>query len=391
MRYFVPATPEESLPTLRAPLLAHLVDVVRLPWGASEAVVVRDRGGAIHLLVDDVPACLPAELRQALAHHELARGKPARRLDAASLSILLIERVEQAMDTPGLDDPLQLHGRLYGPFGDAAPPVVTTGTLTVTRGDLLHGLCAGAPDALMATGLGGRPARCLHALVAGDTPDATRAGRGLVLAYALCPAEIGPPDAANEALVAEILEDVLTALQADLRAAGQDSAFAKRVLPVASRADVEAELEREGWEIQGNSAVRLHGALKTGLGSLLTNVLGVPDNMKRPLPREASADEFLAIAQEALGSLPGWLGERGRALQAAHSVVTQAPTPAPSGLPRPPAQPRPKSPRGARAPRAPAPVDWHADFGVPVRRTTELHRKRSASSPSRPTWMDDFE
>lgn len=364
-----------------------MIDAFRLADG-RDAVVVVDRLGNLHLLDEGVPGSLPPALRAELGQHELVRGRPVRRLLAGSFSLLLLERVDQPLNTPGANDPVALSGRLFGPFGLAGSPRLTEGTLTVTRGDLLSGLVDGAREALMTSGVDGHAARCLHMLLPGDTVEATAAKDGLVLAYPLPPAEL-LTEPTNEAAAAQILADVLAGLQADQQAAGVTSVFAGRELPVASRADLERELERQGWEIRGESAVRLDARLKKGISGLLTSVLGVPDHMTRRLPSEGSLDDFLAIAAEALASMPEWPDARARALRALAAPPAPLRIPSPGDAHRPPpTPPRPAAPPQPATPRQALPQDWRADFGTPTPRSTEL---RPAKSKVRPDWMDDFE
>lgn len=393
MRYFSPTSDPKPLGSPLGPLLTHVVDVLRLPWGSTESVVVADRRGALHLLSDRVPACLPSELRAALTQHELSGAGPPRKLHAATLYVMALDRVEQGPNTPGADDPVELSGTLFGPFGDPGPASAARGTLTVTRGELLAAIVSGVDEPLVVPTVDGRTGRCLHVLLPGDSEAETAQGRSLVLVYPLAHAELEPPDVANEALATTVLADVLTALQADLRASGDKGPFATRALPVASRADFEVALERDGWEIRGETAVKLDPSLKKGLGGLLTTVLGVPDAMTRALPPEGTLETFVALAREALAGLPP--SARMRALGAPPRVE-----PAPTRVPARSAPPPP--------PPAPSPADWSADFGAP-RRTTDLRATaaralpkpvlkpvpKPAASPrpgaARPSWMDDFE
>lgn len=389
MRYFTQTSDPKPLGAPLGPLLTHVVDMLRLPWGSTESVVVADRRGALHLVSDRVPACLPPELRAALTQHELSGAGPTRKLHAATLYVMALDQVEQGPNTPGTDDPVELSGTLFGPFGDPGPASAVRGTLTVTRGELLTAIVAGVDEALVVPTVDGRTGRCLHLFLPGDSEAETTQGRSLVLVYPLAHAELEPPDVANEALVATVLADVLGALQADLRAAGDTGAFAKRALPVASRPDFEAALERDGWEIRGDTAVKLDPSLKKGLGGLLTTVLGVPDAMTRALPPEGTLETFVALAREALAGIPP--SARMRALGAPPRVA-----PAPSRVPARSAPPPP--------PPEPTPSDWSTDFGAP-RRTTDLRATAARSLPkpalkpsaspkpaaARPTWMDDFE
>ena len=398
-RYFV-ARSSASLPALHSALLAFVTDSFRIPFAGPEACVAVDRAGTLHVFTENVQTALPAALRAELGRHELALARPCRQLPAATVWVLAVEGLDQPRAAPGLNDPIVLEGTLYGPFGAPSAPGRHAGGLTVTRGDLLSGFADAAADAFVTTGLGGKVARCLHAMLpAGET------GRDdIVLAYLLTPSELAPTDAGNEPLVAQLLFDVLVALQHDLREIDGKHPFVATVLPVPDRRAVEEALEQDGWQIRGNEAVNLSSTFRSGLGGLLVDVLGVPEDRRRKLPREAGVDEFIALAREAVHALGGWPNVRYRAMREG----AWGPVPAPSV---------PKS-SGPPAAFLPKPVsDWQSDFGSAVdvaagpslqsqnqgvKRllsrqvdTPAQPKKARHSDPrkrdARPTWMDDFE
>jgi hypothetical protein len=83
------------------------------------------------------------------------------------------------------------------------------GQLTVTRSDVLGGFARGGTDALHVAAT--PPARALHAMLPADREEEIERGKGVVLCYPMVPAELGSTDAGNEALVAQLLHDVLAA------------------------------------------------------------------------------------------------------------------------------------------------------------------------------------
>lgn len=372
---------------LHPPLLSFLVDSFRVPFGGPEACVVVDRTGALHVLSENVPGGLPAALQSSLVQHELSRGRAVRSLPASTHWFLLVEGLDQPRGAPGLNDPVVLEGDLYGPFGGPEAPGVHHGGLTLTRGDFLAGWIDEAPQAFVAPGLGGVPVASFHAAFPAD-------GEGnddCVTAYLLPPPELGNADGGNAALLAQLLFDVLVALQHDLREVDPQHAFATQSLPVPDRRAVEEALERDGWEIRGDEAVRLDKAFRTGLGGLLVDVLGVPEANRRVLPVESGVESFLALAQTALMSLGEWPSVRYRRFR--ERVGGQS------------ASSSPKIPRASsnRPPPLPDPVtDWRADFGAPpgvpapVNPTgaalkVKPRGSRHSGRNTRPTWMDDFE
>jgi hypothetical protein len=381
-RYFLPSGTPMAAPAWRSALATHVLDVFRLPWGSSEAVVVADETGALHLLSDGVPGVLPARCREALARQELTSGRPPRKIAATSLYLFALETVERPVDTPGVNDPVHLAGRLYGPYGQPAAPTCSDGTLTVTWCDLVASLLDDAPDALLVTG-GSSVTRALHAMLPGDDAAGTRAGEAIVLVYPVVPPELGA-DGGNEALCAQWLETAIHGLQAGLRQADISAPAVTAPVPVACLADLLAAWEREGWEIRGDQAVRLDPSLKSGIGGLLTNVLGLPDHLKRKVPREGTLDELLALARDVLAAVPGWPTERYRALRAR---LNMAPVVAPAVA----------VPKASDAPRRSVP-DPRDDRAIPPpvpskpASTTRKSKSGAAGSPAkRPDWMDDFE
>lgn len=308
-RYFVAAGEPTAVSRPRAALAAQVLDVFR--WRragtVSEVVVVRDLRG--ELAVVEGAGELPTSLRAALNRHELAAGG-LRTVTADGLWLLDVEAMEQMPDTPGTNDPIYLRGRLSGPWGGAV--FAATGRLALTRADLLAGLVEGEPFAMRA-GSAEAGARCLHAAIPAGRAEEVALGQAYVLAYALVPYELQPDDAANEAVVAQIVHDVLGALKADLRAAKVAHWLAKEPLPVPSRPALEAHLAGQGWKIKGNVATLPSGP-RPGISGFLSMALGIDYDRKIALPREAPPAAFLILAQRMVSSFPDFPDERAVAL-----------------------------------------------------------------------------
>lgn len=410
-RYFVPRADPVAVPPLRGPLLTHVRDVLRVGGrgrSVREVVVATDRQNALHWIDD--PAALTAAQRSQLHHHELLRRRPARHVDAEQIWLFGLQLLEQPGDAPGLDDPVWLYGRLFGPF-PSADPVCADGQLTIARSDLLAGFARGAADALHVAA--SPPARALHALLPGDREEEIEAGRGLVLAYPLAPAELACPDAGNEPMVAQLLHDVLSATLHDAKKHGIAHPLTARLhLPVPCRADVEAELEAKGWDVRGDVAFRRTEATRQGtLGGFLSQVFGVPDHLRLDLPPEGTLDDFLRLAQEALPGFPGHPDRRARAVAARLGAAggagprepkvprpSSAPTQPPASAARqpPPARAAPPARPATAAKTRPAGPDWMKDFveahGDPHPRLTPVRPPGPArGAPSVPDWMKDFE
>jgi len=154
-------------------------------------------------------------VRSALAVREVSRG-PARVLAAQSLHLFEVLGTNRTPDLPGLDDPVQLYGSLLGPLAPARgsePLVRTEGQLTVSRGDILQALIAGADDAFVhVDSTTERSTRTMHMLLPGGRLEQLAKGCDLVLAYPALGAHADAVGPGNEILVAQILYELLTAM-----------------------------------------------------------------------------------------------------------------------------------------------------------------------------------
>ncbi|MEW5848945.1 MAG: hypothetical protein AB2A00_09025 [Myxococcota bacterium] len=382
----------------------HALDVLRLHHRHlvdEEWAVTVDPSGVLRLEPGSARGSLPSSVQVELSHHEVARGRPPRVLEASQVYLFDLQVMEQRVETPGPNDPVYLYGELHGPYPSGHPTSVQ-GQLTVTRADVLHGLLLGAAESFVLQG--GENMRCFHALLPGDNEAAIRSGEGLVLAYPLMPAELVVTDASNTALVHELLYDLLAALQVDVRKEALRHPLVDRVLPVPSRAALESQLRAEGYQIKGDSAVRRRGAFSSsgsGSGGMLGAVWGALTAQKVALPPEGDTATFLELARESLKALPGWPDERSQALSTRVrqgpplSSVTRIPAP-----PHVPPPPRPTTPP-PRGPVRREPADWMRDFmgthdapGRSAPRVTSGTSGRSMpakSASQAPSWMEDFQ
>ncbi|WP_336243040.1 hypothetical protein [Corallococcus exercitus] len=438
-RYFVPhaASPVEPVPC-DASEVVHVLDAFRLEpayLGESEWFVCTDVVGQLQLIPGSERARLPASVQAQLAHHEVASGRPPRRLAAAELFFFSLELVEHPADADGFNDPVYLYGTLTGPWpGNAVTRV--NGQLTVTRGDVLAGFAHGAQDAFhyVKDAESRDVPRAYHALLPGDRADQLAQGRGLVLTYPAVPAELQAHHAANGAQVASVLHAVLAQLQEDARTHQGPRELMSLELPVASRAMAVADLELRGYEVKGDVATP-----RPTKGGLVGKLAGWLQDEAVRVPREAPPPEFLELARRVLPLLPGWPTETERTLRAhvlagtlsPGTPVTRATVPRasappaaiPPRLPTPPVrssdwmqdfidahgkpggakprltslQPRP-APRPApatAASKAASHASWQADFGpapaAPARPASKQQEKAPAPPGKKPAWMSDFE
>lgn len=408
-RYFVPhaASPVEAVPCDAAEVV-HAVDAFRLEpayLGESEWFVCTDVVGQLQVIPGSERAHLPASVQAQLAHHEVASGRPPRRLAATELYFFSIELVEHPADAEGFNDPVYLYGTLTGPWpGPNAQRM--NGQLTVTRGDVLAGFAHGASDAFhYVKDAESRDApRAYHALLPGDRADQLAQGKGLVLAWPAVAAELQAHNVANGTQVASVLHAVLAQLQADARANQGPPALASLELPVPSRALAIADLELHGYEVKGDLATP-----RPTKGGLVGKLSGWIHDTSVPVPREAPPPEFLELARRVLPMLPGWPTETERTLRTHVRAGTLSPSkPSASTLspgttevhttaPTPPARP-PLPPRMRTRPVGSS--EWMKDFldahGKPggaqphITRLQPKPEPRPAPQVAKSSWTTDF-
>ncbi|SRR5579883_276501 len=385
----------------------------------KEWVVTIDTTGALKAIEGDAVSALPEVVQQDVAFNEVIGAAASRSIDGQEFYVFYLEALEQPPETPGLNDPVYLYGTLYGPFPARSQDsyIGIEGQLTVNRIDFLAGIVQSGsyafhyPTDAASTS---STQRCFHILLPGDREEEIARGKGLILAYPLMPPEIVMGEPWNELLVAGLVYDVLAALKEDIEKENVRHPLAEATLPVASRRWFIQQLEAQGYAIKGDLAVRQPGATTTGFPRLLVSALGNLIGEKVPLPPEATIDEFIEIARQALHALPGYPPSRTKVLQ---SRIGKASSEARAEASRKVAPPPPvKTPsndfaqRPATAP-APAPqnnrrTDWMKDFmaqrsapsSTPTRLTSIADLALGSPEPvpprakkPRPDWMSDFE
>jgi hypothetical protein len=406
------------------------------------AVAVDSLGNLQALLLDDVDA-LPATARTELAYHEMSGAGGQRRLiEATEVFLFRLDLLEQPAGAPGWNDPVYLYGSLYGPWPatDQNQAAGIEGQLTITRGDLLEGLVRGAGQAFRYSGKNAgssRDLRCFHLTLPGDREEEIRRGSGIVLAYPLFPTELIVTDCSNEFVASQLLYDILSSLKEDLEQERIVHFLRSKVLPVPSRMSLEQQLMVQGYEINGDVAVKKAEA-GGGFQGLLATVFGPLMSERLELPPEGAVDDFLNLAVDTLNSLPGWPHPRNVALRScvkpvpaeAYRNYSAAPqpqirVPQPSRIQRRehvrPVMPRAEPPDWMRdfmtahhKPGAPAPrltstamlkpesisgaesgtreQEWMKDFAPQAPNAEDKHRKPDKSeAQTKPEWLNDFE
>jgi hypothetical protein len=192
---------------------------------------------------------------------------------------MALRRIDKRAPVPGLNDPVDACGTLFGPFPSEAPSKVC-GRLTTTRGEIIDGLVVGSRTPFH---LGEGSAGVLSAPLAGNSSSK---GPGLVLAYPMPPIETS-----NETMACELLHELLSDVRTGQKAEGGGT-LAGRTLPAVSRAALEASLEARGFTIRKGRATRPR---KGVLGHLFADRI--------VLPPQGTLEDFLALARVALYGL----------------------------------------------------------------------------------------
>ncbi len=335
-RYFTPR-PHRNAQEAPGGVL-HPVDAFALDSGSArtEWIVGVDHAGEFGVQRLEPFDALPPSVRSALAFHEVAGGaRRAITLDA--LFVFEMRLLEQTPDCPGVNDPVHLYGTLVGPLTSAAlsaslPIQRQEGQLTVSRGDLLAGLVAGARWAFQcAEPNGQRSARVFSMLMGADRYETVAAGRGAVLVYPMLglDGDLYAESPGNEEIVSRVLYDLLHAWWTDVARETPPPFRSPDALPVPSRPQVEQQLKREGFTIKGDVAVRT----RAGWAGALPWPLG---REKRVIPPEGATNEFLRLAVEALSKAQDWPSPSVTALSAfVRNLAAKAPTAPASRRPEP--------------------------------------------------------
>jgi len=329
-RYFTPrpgAEPKDAPGGVQ-----HAVDAFALQFGATRAVWLAGIDHAGEFDVQRLGALdgLPPQIRSALTFHEVAHGD-RRVLTLESVFLFEMRLLEQMPDCPGVNDPVRLYGTLVGPLASDPsrfPPIQRLeGHLTVSRGDVLAGLVAGARWAFRCADTNGhRSSRVFGMLLGADRYDAVAAGRGAVIVYPMLglDGDLYGETPGNEEIVSRVLYDLLHAWWTDAAREAPPALRSPDALPVPSRSQHEQQLAREGFKIKRDVAVRT----RAGWAGALPGPLG---RESRPIPPEGATDDFLQLAVEALVDAPEWPSPSVTALCAfvrdASANVRKAPAP----------------------------------------------------------------
>ncbi|HEY9678429.1 MAG TPA: hypothetical protein V6C76_10500 [Drouetiella sp.] len=277
----------------------------------AEWILTTDQYGELQLRSAEYRNDLPSELRAQLAFNEVATGGRLRLLNVASLHVFRTQYINQPTNMAGLNDPMCLFGTIYEVtlYGkDSALLSGVEGTLTVSRSDLLNGILDGAEYVfhLGNRNEGSSDLPCFNCLLPADRVENVTRGHGGVLTYPLMPLDIEPGNTHNEAIILQLIYDVLSSLQKDLIEEGSDNFLTTKVIPVPSRIALEEDLRVNGFTINGDIAKRKRGADAKSQIPLLTALVDLFAAELVRLPPEAKPQELLNLAAQVISSIPGW-------------------------------------------------------------------------------------
>lgn len=225
---------------------------------AELVAVVSCLGGGVSAVAAPAFATLPESIRSQITTASAQLRGRFRAITARELWVASLDALDQAVESAGLNDPAFLYCRLQsvlsaGPVTVMMEPLDQPGRGTVGRIDLL----AACAEALVAAFPLSDPAAAsvYHLLLPLGSLHAIEQGRSVALCYPILdPAVFSNPD--NSVIVLRIIYDLLSRLQQDIRAELPGHPFGDASLPVPSRQRLESDLLADGYQIQGDIAVK---------------------------------------------------------------------------------------------------------------------------------------
>jgi hypothetical protein len=331
-RYFIASEDAQAVPDVSQAPLRYAVDLFRAnlspdpapkkekPAGksgesghvppAAEWVVAADALGNLNVL-PALRSSLPPDLKRQVNTNELL--SPPRTLNVRELFLFDIEHAEAQGNPAGLNDPVNLQGRIFGPF-PSERPMSARGQLAVTRADVLDGLVRGLPCAFhyAEAHRSHGELRCLHLMLPGTTAQELKKGKSALLAFPMLSTALGAGHPSNQPFAAGFLYDLLAQLQADFLQENIRGAFPDLKLPVPSRRRHEAGLKARGYEVHGDTVYApIAKPSRSWIGKLFQNI----GREKESLPPEGTLNDFVRLAQLAVRSIPGWPDARSQVLR----------------------------------------------------------------------------
>ncbi|MBI5497744.1 MAG: hypothetical protein HY904_22245 [Deltaproteobacteria bacterium] len=293
-RFFAPSGPPVAIPP--PPAQARVVDrflYEREPW-----VSRLDDAGHLHATREDAVRARGGDVVRLLNAHELAGA--ARTFRIRGIWLAQFTAIETTLDTPGINDSIELRGRLHGPF-PSGQPFSWPGRLTVTRAELLDGLVRGLAHAFRVSLSATAEESVVGAVLPGGDLAATVDRHGVILAYP-CGGDDTWAAAGNQAQVRQFFYALLDQMRAE-QAAERPRRLAAAQVPAPDQAWMEARYRERGYRVQNGTAVRKRSGM---VGRFFPERVAVA--------AQGTARDFAVLSQVALGEAEGWPSARCRAL-----------------------------------------------------------------------------
>lgn len=391
--YFQPGDETDSA-DLRIP--ASILDIFYLrpaPHSPTYlAAVVGCMGGHLDVFIGDAIHQLPKELIGQVQAIQASHRDQFRILTAQVLDLFTLEAMEQEVQAAGFNDAVYLFGQMQARIeisgeGANSQRLQTIGRLTVGRLDLLHSFRESVAHVF--TDPHNPNEEMYHLLIPAGPATDIQQGKHLALLYPILdPLLFGR--AHNTFIVMRLAYDLLLALQEDMVQAGSSHPFVRQALPVPSRKRLKEELERDGYEVKGDVAIkkfqvkpqpgqiqfliRLRQAAQTWLGERIT------------LPPQATPTDYKGLIDRLLKDITTTADKTMMTTMLERVAYPTAPPPPKQAQP-PPRQVQPPPPKPtlppARHPRRPAnpQAEWAQDFDPP--QTSTRHKEAQ-------NWGQDF-
>lgn len=353
----------------------------------SDRLVTLCNDGQLRELTIDSP--LPREVKNELACHRVSVPQ-VRKMWFSDYALMNVKTLDTDEGEKG-QRMARMSGTLYddGQFGE--------GEFVLRVSELLYALCEAVQNPFRYSN------GAFYGLaLPGESEEVLRQGRGLVLAYAVPPAELRAAGIGNEDWMKMAFFECLQTIQNDMKETKPKAPFSLMNLPVPSRSMLIAELKQQGYEIVQDRAIS-----NMNRGTLAGRMLKMFGNLTGQgftLPSEATLADYLKLGRETLANVFEPVPYRMKALQ----------PPPPPPPPTPPAPPKPEylnistSPSIPKAtPPPPAPQlpttpanDWMSDFGgapaaTPQPTAPKKTKTYTPPPPPKPTgkpdWAKDFE
>ncbi|MBX3170437.1 MAG: hypothetical protein KF760_23730 [Candidatus Eremiobacteraeota bacterium] len=360
---------ERQTPLSEAIWPEHALDIF------SNRLVTLCNDGQLREVLSD--SALPREVKNEVACHRVSVPQ-VRKMWFSDYALMNVKTLDTDEGEKG-----QRMARLSGTLFDDGQQ--GEGELVLRVSELLYALCEAVQNPFRYSN------GAFYGLaLPGDSEESLRQGRGLILAYAVPPAELRAAGIGNEEWMKMAFFECLQTIQNDMKEMKPKAPFSLLNLPVPSRSLLIAELKQQGYEIVQDRAISNmnRGTLAGRMLKMFGNLTGQGFS----LPPEATLADYVKLGRETLASVFEPIPYRMKALL--------PPPPPPLTMTTSPSIP--KAPPPPPAPQLPSTSanDWMSDFGggpaprpgPPPPKKTKTYTPPPPPKPAgKPDWAKDFE